>query len=146
MDLVAQRVLRAQPERLAGPWPETVVIESNGAFDGPVTLTAGAAPTLADLAGLAGLAAESTGRSVTTVVMDPQERSAAPLAAGRPAFLGSPGRGAGLLRRHRPAVGHAARAGAAVGARRSGVGAAAVHPDARLKSATPGSPVTFRVS
>ncbi|WP_375425177.1 hypothetical protein [uncultured Friedmanniella sp.] len=61
-----------------------VILGSEGGYDGPVTLTAGAAPTFSDLARTA---SELTGRPVTCAVVDPQEWSAAQTAAGRPAFL-----------------------------------------------------------
>src|SRR5919112_1955674 len=77
---------------LAGPWRETgvitvpadgpvswtaredvaeaaaVVLASDGGYDGPTTLTAGAAPTFAEVAVLA---AEMSGRPVERVVVDP---------------------------------------------------------------------------
>lgn len=90
---------------LAGPWHETgvitvpadgpvswtaredaaeaaaVILASDGAYDGPTTLTASAAPTFADVARIA---SELTGRPVERVVVDPDEWVAAQLAAGRP--------------------------------------------------------------
>jgi NAD(P)H dehydrogenase (quinone) len=93
---------------LAGPWRETgvmavpadgpvswtaredageaaaVILASNGAYDGPVTLTASAAPTFAEVAAIAsGL----TGRTVRSAVLDPDEWVAAQLAAGQPEFM-----------------------------------------------------------
>ena len=83
---------------LAGPWRETgrmtvpadgpvswtargdaaeaaaVVLASNGAYDGPVTLTAGAAPTFVEIAEIA---SELTGGDVECVVTDPEEWVAA---------------------------------------------------------------------
>lgn len=57
------------------------ILASDGAYDGPVTLTASAAPTFAEVASIAsGL----TGRTVERVVMDPDEWVAAQLAAGQP--------------------------------------------------------------
>ncbi len=90
---------------LAGPWRETgvitvpadgpvswtaredaaeaaaAVLASDGAYDGPTTLTANAAPTFADVARIA---SELTGRPVERVVVDPDEWVAAQLSAGRP--------------------------------------------------------------
>ncbi|GGF34556.1 NmrA family NAD(P)-binding protein [Subtercola lobariae] len=53
-------------------------------YDGPVTLTASAAPTFAEVAEIA---SEATGRTVTRVVMEPDEWVAAQIAAGRPEFV-----------------------------------------------------------
>ncbi|AGL15784.1 NmrA family NAD(P)-binding protein [Actinoplanes sp. N902-109] len=93
---------------LAGPWQETgrisvpgdgpvswtaredaaeaaaVIIASDGAYDGPVTLTAAAAPTFAEIAGIA---SELTGRTVSSAVIDPEQWVAAQLAAGQPEFV-----------------------------------------------------------
>lgn len=93
---------------LAGPWRDTgaitvpadgpvswtaredeaeaaaAVLLSRGAYDGPVTLTAGDAPTFEDIARTA---AELTGREVARVVVDPDEWVAGQLAAGRPEFV-----------------------------------------------------------
>ncbi|MGX6605282.1 NmrA family NAD(P)-binding protein [Micromonosporaceae bacterium Da 78-11] len=92
---------------LTGPWRETgiiavpgdgpvswtaradaaeaaaVILASNGAYDGPTTLTASAAPTFEDLAKLA---SELTGRTIERVVMDPDEWIAAQLAQGTKEF------------------------------------------------------------
>ncbi|MET0928522.1 MAG: SDR family NAD(P)-dependent oxidoreductase, partial [Aeromicrobium sp.] len=58
-----------------------VILASDGAHDGPVTLTAGAAPTFEDVAAMAsGL----SGRDVELVVVDPDEWLAAQVAAGQP--------------------------------------------------------------
>jgi NAD(P)H dehydrogenase (quinone) len=92
---------------LAGPWRETgaiavpadgpvswtaredaaeaaaVVLASNGAYDGPITLTAGAASTFQDVAVIA---SELTGDEVKCVVVDPDEWLAAQLADGMTEF------------------------------------------------------------
>ena len=83
---------------LAGPWRETgrvtvpadgpvswtaredaaeaaaVVLASNGAYDGPTTLTASAAPTFADVAAIA---SEVTGRAIACEVVDQEKWLAA---------------------------------------------------------------------
>ncbi len=96
---------------MAGPWRETGVVtvpadgpvswtaredaaeaaavvlaahRDGGAHDGPVTLTAGAAPTFAELAAAA---ARSFGRTVECVVVDPEEWVAAQVAQGSQEFL-----------------------------------------------------------
>jgi NAD(P)H dehydrogenase (quinone) len=93
---------------LAGPWQETgritvpadgpvswtaredaaeaaaAVLLSDGGYDGPVTLTATAAPTFADVAEMA---SEATGRTVERVVVDPEEWVAAQVGAGQPEFM-----------------------------------------------------------
>jgi len=93
---------------LAGPWRETgiiavpadgpvswtaredaaeaaaVILASNGAYDGPTTLTANAAPTFAEVARVA---AELTGREIELVVLDPDEWVAAQVAAGQQEFM-----------------------------------------------------------
>jgi NAD(P)H dehydrogenase (quinone) len=93
---------------LAGPWRETgviavpadgpvswtaredaaeaaaVVIASNGAYDGPTTLTAGSAPTFQDVAVIA---SQLIGEEVTCVVTDPDEWVAAQLAEGTQEFM-----------------------------------------------------------
>jgi NAD(P)H dehydrogenase (quinone) len=93
---------------LAGPWRETgritvpadgpvswtaredaaeaaaVVLASNGGYDGPVTLTAGTAPTFAEIAGIA---SDLTGREVQRVVIDPEQWVAGQIAAGQPEFV-----------------------------------------------------------
>jgi NAD(P)H dehydrogenase (quinone) len=61
-----------------------VVIASNGAFDGPITLTAGAAPTFGDIATIA---SELSGQRVERVMIDDDEWVAAQVAAGQPEFL-----------------------------------------------------------
>jgi len=90
---------------LAGPWRETGVIEvpadgpvswtaredaaeaaavilaSDGAYDGPTTLTANVAPTFAEVADIA---AELVGRPVERVLVDPEVWVAAQVAAGQP--------------------------------------------------------------
>ena len=90
---------------LLGPWQETgviavpgdgpvswtaredaaeaaaTVLASDGAFDGPVTLTASAAPTFGDLAAIA---SEVTGRTVRLEVLEPEAWIAAQVAAGQP--------------------------------------------------------------
>ncbi|MEU2349814.1 NAD(P)H-binding protein [Modestobacter sp. NPDC049651] len=60
------------------------VIASDGGFDGPVTLTAAAAPTFEELAATA---SELTGRPVQRVVVDPEEWIAGQLAAGQTEFI-----------------------------------------------------------
>lgn len=58
-----------------------VILARDGSFDGPVTLTAGAAPTFDDIATIAsGL----TGRDIQRVVMDDEEWVAAQVAHGSP--------------------------------------------------------------
>jgi NAD(P)H dehydrogenase (quinone) len=93
---------------LAGPWRETgviavpadgpvswttredaaeaagVILASNGAYEGPTTLTAGAAPTFDEVADIA---SELTGRTIERVVMDQDEWLAAQIAAGQPEFM-----------------------------------------------------------
>jgi NAD(P)H dehydrogenase (quinone) len=93
---------------LAGPWRETgviavpadgpvswtsredaaeaaaVILASNGAYDGPTTLTASAAPTFEDIAVTA---SEVAGRPVERVLLDPDEWLAAQVAAGQPEYL-----------------------------------------------------------
>ena len=93
---------------LTGPWRETgvitvpadgpvswtaredaaeaaaIILASEGAYDGPTTLTAGAAPTFADLAETA---SELTGRTITIKVQDPDEWVAAQIATGQPEFV-----------------------------------------------------------
>jgi uncharacterized protein YbjT (DUF2867 family) len=58
-----------------------VILASDGAYDGPTTLTANAAPTFADLAAIA---SELTGRTVGFTLQDEDEWVAAALAAGQP--------------------------------------------------------------
>jgi NAD(P)H dehydrogenase (quinone) len=93
---------------LAGPWRETgritvpadgpvswtaredaaeaaaVILTSDRAFDGPVTLTASAAPTFADVAMIA---SEVAGRTVERVVVSEDEWLATQVAGGRPEFV-----------------------------------------------------------
>lgn len=57
-----------------------VILASNGAYDGPATLTARAAPTFEEIAAIA---SELTGRTIRRVVMDPEEWVAAQVAAGQ---------------------------------------------------------------
>jgi uncharacterized protein YbjT (DUF2867 family) len=61
-----------------------IIIVSNGAYDGPITLTAASAPTLDDLAVLA---SEISGRTIARVVVDDEEWVAAQIAAGRPEMM-----------------------------------------------------------
>ncbi|MFB2597064.1 NAD(P)H-binding protein [Herbiconiux sp. P17] len=61
-----------------------VVIASNGAFDGPTTLTAASAPTLDDVAVIA---SEIAGRTIPRIVVDDEEWMAAQVAAGRPEMM-----------------------------------------------------------
>lgn len=58
-----------------------VILASDGGYEGPVTLTAAAAPTFAEVADTA---AEVTGRTVTLEVQEPEAWVAAQVAAGRP--------------------------------------------------------------
>lgn len=93
---------------LTGPWRETSVITvpadgpvswtarddaaqaaalilaSNGAYDGPTTLTASAAPTFADIAATA---SELTGRTITIEIQDSDDWVAAQIATGQPEFV-----------------------------------------------------------
>jgi len=93
---------------LAGPWKETgevvvpvdgpvswtaredaaeaaaVVLAAGSGYDGPLTLTASAAPTFDEVAALAG---EVTGRPVGLAVVGPEAWSAAQADAGRPAHV-----------------------------------------------------------
>jgi NAD(P)H dehydrogenase (quinone) len=57
------------------------VLVSNGAYDGPVTLTASSAPTFEDLTAQA---SELAGRHIERVLVDPEEWVAAQVAGGRP--------------------------------------------------------------
>lgn len=90
---------------LAGPWRETGVIEvpadgpvswtaredaaeaaaviiaSDGAYEGPTTLTANAAPTFAEVGTIA---SELTGRAIETVVVNTESWVAEKVAAGQP--------------------------------------------------------------
>lgn len=58
-----------------------IILASNGAYDGPTTLTASAAPTFEEVAAMA---SELTGRTIGRVVMDQDEWIAAQVAAGQP--------------------------------------------------------------
>jgi nucleoside-diphosphate-sugar epimerase len=58
-----------------------IVIASDGAYDGPVTLTAASAPTLDEVAEMA---SEIAGRRIGRVVVDDEEWVATQVAAGRP--------------------------------------------------------------
>jgi NAD(P)H dehydrogenase (quinone) len=58
-----------------------LILASDGAYDGPTTLTATTAPTFSDLAAIA---SELTGRPVETVVLEPEEWVAAQVASGQP--------------------------------------------------------------
>jgi len=93
---------------LMGPWRETGVITvpadgpvswtaredaaeaaaviraSNGAYDGPTTLTAGSAPTFEDIAAIA---SELTGRTIGLAVKEPDEWVAAQVATGQKEFM-----------------------------------------------------------
>jgi len=93
---------------LTGPWRETgvitvpadgpvswtaredaaeaaaVILASNGAYDGPTTLTARAAPTFADVAATA---SELTGRTIRLAVLGQDEWLAAQVAAGQKEFM-----------------------------------------------------------
>jgi NAD(P)H dehydrogenase (quinone) len=57
-----------------------VILASNGAYDGPTTLTASAAPTFEDIAAIA---SELTGRTIKLAVMDQDEWVAAQVATGQ---------------------------------------------------------------
>ena len=57
-----------------------VILASNGGYDGPVTLTAGDAPTFADIAATA---SELSGRDVRLAILDPGDWIAAQVAAGQ---------------------------------------------------------------
>jgi NAD(P)H dehydrogenase (quinone) len=61
-----------------------LVLLSDGGYDGPVTLTAGTAPTFADVAAIA---AEVSGRPVERVLVDPDEWLAGQVAGGTPEFV-----------------------------------------------------------
>ena len=92
---------------LTGPWRETgviavpadgpvswtaredaaeaaaIILASNGGYEGPITLTAGAAPTFEEVAQVA---SELAGRKIELVVLDPDEWVAAQVAAGQQEF------------------------------------------------------------
>ncbi len=57
-----------------------IVLAAGGGYDGPVTMTAGAAPTFAELARTA---SELSGRTIGFEVLDPQEWVEAQVAAGQ---------------------------------------------------------------
>ncbi len=61
-----------------------VILASNGGYDGPVTLTAKAAPTFADIAAFA---SELTGRTITTEVIPADAWVATRVAAGQPEYM-----------------------------------------------------------
>lgn len=61
-----------------------IILASDGAYDGPTTLTAAAAPTFAEIATIV---SELTGRSIERVVTDPQDWVAAQVAAGQNEFV-----------------------------------------------------------
>jgi len=93
---------------LAGPWRETglisvpadgpvswtaredaaeaaaIILASNGGYDGPTTLIAGAAPTFADIAVIA---TELTGRPIECVIVAEDDWLAAQTAKGTPEFV-----------------------------------------------------------
>lgn len=58
-----------------------LILASRGAYDGPTTLTASAAPTFEEIAVIA---SELTGRTIRRVVMDDDEWLTAQVAAGQP--------------------------------------------------------------
>ena len=92
---------------LTGPWRETgviaipadgpvswtaredaaeaaaVILAADGGYDGPVTLTANAAPTFDEIAQIA---SRLSGRGIDLVMLDPDEWVAAQVAAGQPEF------------------------------------------------------------
>jgi len=61
-----------------------VILASNGAYEGPTTLTASSAPTFEEIAALA---SELTGRTIERVVMDQNEWVATQVAAGQQEFV-----------------------------------------------------------
>ncbi|MET3807863.1 uncharacterized protein YbjT (DUF2867 family) [Nakamurella sp. UYEF19] len=61
-----------------------VILASNGAYDGLTTLTAGAAPTFADIAAIA---SELSGETVGLVVMESEDWVAAQVATGQKEFM-----------------------------------------------------------
>ncbi|BEL06623.1 NAD(P)H-binding protein [Actinoplanes sichuanensis] len=61
-----------------------VILASNGAYDGPTTITAGSAPTLADLAVVA---SEVAGRTIGYRILDEDEWLAAQIAGGTQEFM-----------------------------------------------------------
>jgi NAD(P)H dehydrogenase (quinone) len=60
-----------------------VILTSDGAYDGPTTLTANAAPTFEEIAAIA---SELTGRSIEHVIVDEQDWVATQIAQGAPEF------------------------------------------------------------
>jgi hypothetical protein len=61
-----------------------IIIASNGAYDGPITLIAASAPIPDDIAGMA---SEISGRTIARVVVDDDEWVAAQIAAVRPEMM-----------------------------------------------------------
>ncbi len=61
-----------------------VILASNGAYDGPTTLTASAAPTFEEIAAIA---SEVTGRTIEVTAMDQNDWVAAQVAAGQKEFM-----------------------------------------------------------
>ena len=61
-----------------------IILTSNGAYDGPTTLTARTAPTFEDIAAIA---SELTGCTIELAVIDQDEWVAAQIAAGQPEFM-----------------------------------------------------------
>ncbi|MBL7487508.1 NAD(P)H-binding protein [Frankia sp. AgB1.9] len=61
-----------------------VILASDGAYNGPTTLTAGAAPTFEDIAAIV---SELTGRKIGFAVMDQEEWVTTQIAAGQKEFL-----------------------------------------------------------
>lgn len=61
-----------------------VILTSDGAYNGPTTLTATEAPTFSDIAEMA---SQLEGRTITLVVMDPDEWVAAQIATGQPEVM-----------------------------------------------------------
>jgi NAD(P)H dehydrogenase (quinone) len=62
-----------------------IILASNGGYDGPVTLTAGEAPTFAEIASIA---SDISGRPVDLRVIGEDKWLAAEIAAGRPGYIG----------------------------------------------------------
>jgi uncharacterized protein YbjT (DUF2867 family) len=60
------------------------ILASNGAYEGPVTLTASSAPTFTELAAIA---ADLSGQRIECVVVGPEEWVAAQITAGRAEFV-----------------------------------------------------------
>ncbi|HEY5357544.1 MAG TPA: NmrA family NAD(P)-binding protein [Streptosporangiaceae bacterium] len=61
-----------------------IILASNGAYEGPTTLTASTAPTFEEIAAIA---SELTGRTIERVVMDQDEWVAAQITAGQAEFV-----------------------------------------------------------